>query len=181
MRRGAVTLLVLVQLAGCSVAPLPHPETPPAANCTRVVHTDSQLVHWLAEIDAVAALSPEQAQEQLSEQVGRGDTSWQKYRYALLNQRLGDNAGWIRARDTLRDLRDSGALDSARVQLAQVLLDYSQAMINASARQRQLATELADAQRQQQALAAKIEALTHLEKNISERKNHGEGKTDDSQ
>lgn len=177
MSRLAVALLVLA-LAGCSLAthqtqaPAPLPPPLPA------VVPEAAVQRWLAERAVVAALTPEEAQAELSAQAGRGETHWQQYRYALLNQRLGDNAGWIRARDILRELRDSNTLDPGCRQLATVLLDYSQAMINASARQQQLATELADAQRQQEALAAKIEALTHLERSISERKNHGEDQPD---
>lgn len=173
------SLSCVLLLGGCVLLQREVPKPPPPVTrpqpAALTVATDTEIGRWLAEVQTVAALTPEQAQAQLLEQGGRGKTPWQHYRYALLNQRLGDNAGWIRARDTLRDLQANETLDPTRRQLAGVLLEYSQAMINAAARRKQLATELAVAQREQKALATKIEALTNLEQNISERKARTDG------
>ncbi|MFV0478518.1 MAG: hypothetical protein ACK5ME_11900 [Parahaliea sp.] len=97
-----------------------------------------------------------------------------RFRYALLNQRIGEIQTWINARDIFRELAVDESLQSHQRMLANVLLAYNQSMINAHVRNEQLAEDLAVTQQELKLLSEKIEALTHLEQSISERKVKGE-------
>ncbi|MBN7798680.1 hypothetical protein [Parahaliea mediterranea] len=173
--RSRLGLAALALLAGCQMLP----EEPPLREVPRtarpcVTAPATALERWMGEMTSVDKLSQEQAREQLSLMRGAGDSAFERYRYALLNQRIGDGAGWIRARDTLRGLREEGLAEPGLMQLVALLQRFSQAMINADARQQQLAEELLSSQQEREALADKIEALTNIEQTISERKNQGE-------
>lgn len=174
MRRAWVVGLAVVLLASCQSAPEQPAvvEAPREPECETPV--EAPLQRWIGEMTAVAVLSMEEVRAQLARPGASGETPLEQFHFALLNQRLEETAGWVRSRDALRTLREQAALDEGLQQLTGVLLDYSQAMINAHARQTQMALELAAAQQEQDALEAKIEALTNLEQSISERKNNGD-------
>ena len=129
-----------------------------------------QLVLWVQTAHASTQLSPAQALERISELETRKMSRYERFRYAALNQQLNDRTGWIRARDTLRDLAQERTLPVNLQQLATLMQQHNQAMINAEARRHQMAHELDEAQVAQQALEQKIQALTNLEQQISNRK-----------
>ncbi len=129
-----------------------------------------QLVLWVQTAHASTQLSPAQALERISELETRKMSHYERFRYAALNQQLNDRTGWIRARDTLRDLAQERTLPDNLQQLAILLQQHNQAMINAEARRHQMAHELDAAQVAQQALEQKIQALTNLEQQLSNRK-----------
>ena len=174
MRR--IGLVMGVLLGGCQMlepmeSRLYSVQSQPAVGSGQpeVVELD-QLVLWLQTAYALMQLSPAQALERISELETRNMSAFERFRYAALNQQLNDRTGWIRARDTLRDLSQERGLRDNLKQLASLLQQYSQAMINAEARRHQIAHELDDSQVAQQALKQKIEALTNLEQHLSHRK-----------
>ena len=140
-----------------------------ASRQPEVVDVD-QLVLWVQTAHASTQLSPAQALERISELETHEMSHYERFRYAALNQQLNDRTGWIRARDTLRDLAHERTLPDNLQQLATLLQQHNQAMINAEARRHQMAQELDAAQVAQQALETKIQALTNLEQQISDRK-----------
>jgi hypothetical protein len=174
--RPLLALSLIVVLAACHSSAQPQPPTTAVPEMVAVceVPQRSALEEWLEELERVTALSPPEAQAELATLASLDGDAFERFRFALLNQRVGDSDHWIRSRDTLRDLIDSGELEPGQVQLAGALQAHSQAMINSVARRQQLVEELEAAQEQQRELAAKIEALTNLEQNISQRKSQEE-------
>lgn len=172
MRTSIVLLLLLI--GACQyLEPQPtlvYPEPPETVpDCEQIV-TPSQLAKWLQVVSETEELSPEQALAEIAELDTHMSTRFQRFRYAVLNQRLHDRAGWIRARDTLRELTEAHSLEVDELRLATMLMQYNQEMINAEARQHQMAKELDATQLAQRQLEQKIQALTSLEQNISIRK-----------
>ena len=171
-----LALITVMLLGGCQMLEpmdsLFYSVKSEPATATRqpeVVDVD-QLVLWVQTAHASTQLSPAQALERISELETRKMSPYERFRYAALNQQLNDRTGWIRARDTLRDLAHERTLPDNLQQLATLLQQHNQAMINAEARRHQMAQELDAAQVAQQALETKIQALTNLEQQISNRK-----------
>jgi hypothetical protein len=171
----AFRLCLVLALPGCQFFPQPPP--------TMVVHEvgqpcetprQSSLSGWLEELERVMQLAPEQARAELAALDGPGEALFERYRFALLLERLGERDAWIRARDIFRDFREDSDLEPGLKRLSAALQQHSQAMINAETRERQLDEELQAARDQQRELAAKIEALTSLEQSISQRKSQEE-------
>ena len=166
------TLLCLAALVACQSPPPKALPTPVQRYCALEIPGPLEL--WLQEVGASSLLTPDQAREQLQEFDRNSERPFSQLRYALLNQRLAEPSSWIRARDTLRELGQAEELSPELEPLVALLLQHSQAMINAQASHRQLLTELAKAQREETELAEKIQALTHLEENISQRRSQGD-------
>lgn len=159
---------------GDNVSPPPAlaPDRPVTIERPKVTEIE-QVNYWLETTDRVMAYSPAQALQYLNLYQGteqRPVTEYDHFRYALLNQQLRERSGWIRARDTLRQLHDSEQLKPELRWLIAILLDYNQRLINAEERRHQMALELDASQREQRELQQKITALTNLEEKMSIRK-----------
>ncbi|MFV0276197.1 MAG: hypothetical protein ACK5HY_03295 [Parahaliea sp.] len=173
-----IVMVVVLSLAGCESLPRWAPVSGPIVEACEITSTPIQL--WLNEVEMVGVMTSANAQLALEAPENQGDAALLQFRRALLYQQLAMNEGWIQARDTLRQLVEDEHLDEQRVRLANVLLQYSQSMINAGTRRDQFSAELEAARGREETLAAeirtltaKIEALTHLEQSISERKSQG--------
>lgn len=181
-----VLIMTLTLLSGCQL--LTHP---PAyqieAALPEVVDAEpnGDLHLWLSEVSRLMALTEEQAEAEL-QQASKSEATQpqQLFQYALLNQQLKDRLGWIRARDSLKQLAADAELPMSLLSLVRVLQFHNQAMINTDARHSRLLIALQEEDQQQQQLAAdlllsqqqvlelsqKIEALTNLEKSMSIRR-----------
>ncbi len=158
-----------------------------AADQVVVVEKQRQqtLGQWFQQIQQIMLMNQDQLQQQLKAQASsKPETADELFRYALLNQQLKDLLGWIRARDSLRQLKKDPTVSGDLLALIDVLLRHNQAMINADARdsrlheallqsqdqQQKTAKSLQQSQLQAQQLQQKIEALTTLERSMSIRR-----------
>ncbi|MEZ5525579.1 MAG: hypothetical protein R3E62_11570 [Pseudomonadales bacterium] len=132
--------------------------------------TVEQRHYWLRIADLYMALTPQQAQQRLDKISDDEKTSLQWFRYGLLNQQLSERAGWIRARDAFRHVLASQDLGQDLKGLVKLLLRYNQSMINWEARYSKVALQLEESEAMQRVLEEKIQAITHLEQNMSSRK-----------
>ena len=169
----------LLLLSGCQQLVVNDGSNGPPPRVEEKVYSD-----WLGLMAQILSLSDEQLQQQLKAIGKKPKAPRQLFRYALLNQQLNDRLGWIRARDSLRQLLKSTELSPADRSLLTMLQQHNQAMINAHARysrllealeqgqqeQQQLAQALADSEAKSAQLAQKIRALTNLEKSMSIRR-----------
>lgn len=135
-----------------------------------LVETEPPVAGWLQIAFTTMQLTPAQALEQLAVFPSSREKPVDRFRFGLLNQRLNDRTGWVRARNTMRELGRDQQLDPQLVHLVNIFMQYNQSMINAEARQHLMAQDLEKVREEQRALQEKIEALTSIEQNISTRK-----------
>ncbi|OMH38013.1 hypothetical protein [Motiliproteus sp. MSK22-1] len=179
-RFGTLSLVLSLLLSGCQPLSTINPVLAPVPAVE-----DSIASKWFDQLEQTIDLNEEQAQQQLKEFGGKKPTeAIHLFRYALLNQQLKDRLGWIRARDSLRQLLKNSEVPEKSVALATFLQQHNQAMINANARytrllvaleqgqqeQQEMAAALAESQAEAELLSDKIRALTNLEKSVSIRR-----------
>jgi len=164
-------------LMGCQalppVAPPPPPPPPPP---TAVVDTPLSATPWLQLADELRRLDPDQARLRLGQRSASAGDPTERYTLALLNQQLGERAGWVAARDQFRALQQDATLADDLRRLARLLEGLSQAAINAEQQLALLRLSLAEsrsatreAREQLQRLEEQIEALTALERSMQQR------------
>ncbi len=183
MKTAFVTLLTAVLLGGCQQLKEPLANLPEVIQIVRV--EDQSARRWLRQLDETMKLNEEQAEQQLKEMTGKKSKDPERlFQYALLNQQLHDRLGWIRARDSLRELQQQGGMSANLETLVTLLLFHNQQMINNDVRHTRLlealdqeqqwrestAQALLRSQVQATELSEKIKALTTLEKSISIRR-----------
>ena len=134
------------------------------------VLTTEQRHYWLRIADSYMDLTPSQAQQRLDKVGDEEKTDLQWFRYGLLNQQLGEREGWIRARDAFRHVLAAQELGEDVQGMVKLLLRYNQNMINWEARYNRVTIQLKESEGMQKVLEEKIQAITHLEQNISSRK-----------
>ena len=163
--------LILVT-AGCAAPP---PAAAPVTVVT-VAPDDSELQFWLDLQQGVAALTPEQAREELANGPP-SDSPDEMFRYALLNQHAQSYDYWIRARDAFRLLAADDSLAATQRQMAGILEVYNQQRINwfqhylqVQGDNSDLQQQLDNAEQERQRLQEKIDTLTELEADISTRR-----------
>lgn len=165
MKYGFITLILLLTV-GCSSLQRGYYESWEKEPVLSV----EQRHYWLRIADLYMELTPAQAQRRLDAIGAEEKTILQWYRYALLNQQLNERAGWVRARDAFRHVIDSEGLSQELVALTKLLLKYNQSLINWDARYNKVQIELEESEAMQRVLEEKIQAITHLEQNMSTRK-----------
>tara|TARA_R110001592_G_scaffold363321_1_gene683747 strand:+ start:13293 stop:13781 length:489 start_codon:yes stop_codon:yes gene_type:complete len=153
-------------ISGCSQFLLPNDvdESRPL-----MVTELQSLNHWLAVSKQVGTMSVEQVVVALQD-LERPDRGGELFYYGALNQQLDRFDGWIQARDAFRQLANDTHLEPSLRELADILLNHNQSLINWHERHRHLQKELAESVLDRELLEQKIEALTDLEAVISHRK-----------
>ena len=109
--------------------------------------------------------------------IGKPDSNDELVYYALLNQDLKANGGWIQARDAFRKLSDEPSLTSEQRQWALTLEKYNQNRINWYKQYQDLLADydkllerLGTEEEKSRLLKKRIQAITELEATISTRK-----------
>lgn len=179
-----LVLLLVVLVAGLyGCHPIPQKNQSTSVAASEVVLPGADIAPWIAELKVINAYNQEQAESAFKTFRKPLLEPFELYRYGLVNQRLGDRIGWIRARDSFRQLSRI-PLDPGLLPLINQLQLHNQQMINADARktrlieavtqgdeeQRQLAAELENSQQALEKLQQQMEALKAVEAAISNKR-----------
>ena len=172
MSRALTALALATLLAGCATAlPPVIVEAPATADVSC-----ASMQQWLFQQQKVSGMETDEVVANLV-QLKQPEGIDQLFYYGLLNQQLQTNGAWAQARDSFRELQQSDGLTTEQRQLTGILLAYNQNRINWYQRQSELLVVNAELEKQlQQAeedkvlLEQKIQALTDLEADISDRK-----------
>lgn len=170
MPRTLIIALLLALVVGCA-APRPEPVVAQAAASPPVLKS------WLDLQASVAARSTEEVAAELTTMAEPPVGVDGLYYWGLLNQQLPTFNGWVRARDTFRQLHNDKTLPVQKRQLAGILEQYNQERINWYQRYSDLyrkyglaQEQLRNTEQENQLLQRKIQAITDLEATISTRK-----------
>lgn len=158
MRAIVITLFVSLGLAGCQTFNQSDPGTD-LARCQVFKYCDQEplpdLSNWLEVLEEYQQMELEQAEQELKTYSRPVEESFALYRYGLVNQQLGDRLGWIRARDSFRELVER-PLSPQLLPLVNLLLEYNQKMINADARNSRLIQAVSSTDEQMRALEQEL-------------------------
>jgi hypothetical protein len=170
-----IALLILATLLGGCAAYPPAPAGVKNSTTLKLVETCS-LQHWLGLQEEVAEMTVEEVVARLGETDPAAGTA-ELFYFGLLNQQLQEYEAWIQARDTFRQVRETDGLTIEQRQLAGLLESYNQRRINwyqrhseLQAQNSTLERQLREAEQEKALLQQKIQALTDLEADMSDRK-----------